>query len=112
MFFSAVKKETLVKKIVKSDELYVVHFDNGIVKVGKGSNAFSRVKQHMSTAAIFGNKVINFHVEKTPRINEQILIQFCCSQGTLVNGNEYFKHLDFDVVVNFLKKGIKRKVIK
>lgn len=112
LFFDEIKKKEKLFVETRIDELYVVLFDHGVIKVGKGLNAFSRVKQHMANAAIFGNKVINFHVEKTPKMDEETLIKFCCSHGTLVNGNEYFKDLDFCSVVNFLKKGLKRRNLK
>ncbi len=93
-------------------ELYVVLFSTGVIKVGKGKNAFKRVKVHSVEAARFGVTVTNFFIEKNPQITEEDLIKFCLLHGTLCNGNEYFNDLDYATVVNFVKRKLERKVLR
>lgn len=97
---------------IESIKLYVVLFSTGVIKVGKGKNAFKRVKAHIIEAARFGVEVTNFFIEEKPQITEEDLIKFCLQHGTLCNGNEYFKDLKFESVVKFVKQKVERKVLK
>lgn len=94
-------------------ELYVVLFDNGIIKVGKGINALCRIQEHSRNSLKFGSGVVKYFVEKTPKITEQELIDYCGLHGSLCGGKEYFKELNYEDVVNFVRnKKIKRKEVK
>ena len=97
---------------IKKYSLYVVLFDYGVIKIGKGVNAMTRVRDHAKQARIFGRKVINFFIEENPQVTEEDVIRFCNQHGTLYDGNEYFKDLDYDVVVRFVKRQVERKVLK
>lgn len=50
-----------------------------------------------------------FFVEKNPTTTEEELIEFCNQNGTLHHGNEYFTNLNYDKVVNFVKRKVERK---
>lgn len=96
----------------KIPELYVVLFSTNVIKIGKSSNGFSRVKSHISQAQCFGVKTLQFFIEKNPTITEENLIQFCNQHGTLHHGNEYFTDLNYDLVVNFVRRKIERKPLR
>ncbi len=104
-------KEITVKDL-KIEELYVVLFDTGMIKVGKGFDAKARVVRHARQASIFDRHVLKFFIEKNPKITEEALIAFCIQHGTLCNGKEYFKGIDYSDVVEFIKPKIKRKDIE
>ncbi len=105
------KSEQLSKEEIK-DELYVILFDNDVIKVGRSKKAVQRVSQHYETAAAFGRRIIKFCIEQNPDVSEIDLINFCRSNGVLFFGNEYFKGVGYDSVVAFMKaKKIKRKLI-
>ena len=98
------------KRNIKT-QLYVVKFSNGVIKVGKGIKALNRVLSHTKDASIFDVNVVSFFIEENPQIKEDNLIRFCVTHGTLYHGNEYFKNLDYDSVVNFLKGKVERKIL-
>jgi len=100
------------KTSITAPELYVVLFNTGVIKVGKGAKGFSRVKSHISQAQCFGVKTLQFFIEKNPIITEEELIEFCNQNGTLHHGNEYFTGLDYNAVVNFVKRKVERKPLR
>jgi hypothetical protein len=110
-FFAWCAKKNNLQTTLKP-ELYVVLFNTGMIKVGKGFNGFERVKAHIKQAGCFGVKTLKFFIEKQPQITEEDLIQFCNQNGNLHCGNEYFTDLDYDLVVNFVKRKIERKLLK
>lgn len=97
---------------LESIELYVVLFSTGVIKVGEGKNAFKRVKAHITEASRFGVEVPKFFIERNPTTTEEKLIEFCMQNGTLYNGAEYFKNLDYENVVSFVKRKVERKVLR
>lgn len=107
-------RKDLTRDVVKDglSELYVVLFDTGVLKIGKGNSGIARVKSHISQASCFGVKTVKFFIEKNPTITEEELILFCNQKGTLHHGNEYFKDLEYDAVVNFIKRKIERKSLR
>ena len=107
-----VKEPFMRHRRVNQYSLYVVLFDHGVIKVGKGEHAIKRVKEHAKQASIFDRHVVDFFIEENPTITEEALIKFCITQGTLCHGNEYFKDLKYDQVVNFVKRKVERKVLK
>ena len=99
-------------KFESKEQLYVVLFDFDVIKVGKGKNALTRVREHIRQAATFERRVVNFFIEDNPEISEEDLIKFCCQNGRIWSGNEYFKNLKYEQVVNFVKRKVERKVLK
>ncbi len=61
---------------------------------------------------LFNTGVLKVVIEKNPKITEEELIEFCNQNGTLHHGSEYFTNLNYDKVVNFLKRKIERKVLR
>lgn len=100
-FFSGFEKK--FKTVDAVDELYVVLFEGGMIKVGKGFRAKDRILQHITNGAFFGKKVLAYHIEEAPKINEKQLVAFCNEYGKLVVGKEYFTAIRYDDVVSFLK---------
>lgn len=100
------------KTSTATPELYIVLFNTGVIKVGKSSKGFNRVKSHISQAQCFGVKTLQFFIEKNPTINEEELIEYCNQNGTLHHGNEYFTNLNYEQVVNFLKPKIEQKPLR
>ena len=88
---------------VKSENVYIVEFDTGIIKVGKSRNTASRIKRHSDEAKKYGVSITKSYTKNNSSILESDLIQFCKLNSTVYYGNEYFKDLNFDSVVNFLK---------
>lgn len=101
--------EESINKTVKSDQLYVVLYQDGMIKVGKGMRAKSRIENHKQFAKSHSNPITAWHIESTPKITEKELIEFCKLHGTLHSGKEYFKNLNYVSVINFLKPKIERK---
>lgn len=111
-FFGILSRKVRVAEKVK-DQLYVILFDNGVIKVGRSKNAVKRVMQHDDTARAFGRRIVKWHIEKEPDMLELDLIKFCGQHGEVFNGNEYFKDLDYQLVLDYVKrKKIQRKVLK
>lgn len=100
-----------LQKTVKPDQLYVALYQDGMIKVGKGIRAKNRIESHIMFAKSHSNPITDWHIEIAPKMTEKELIGFCRLHGTLHGGNEYFKNLDYDSVVNFLKGKVERKVL-
>ena len=98
---------TLDKDLFASEtgfcQLYVVVFDTGVVKVGKGKSAEARIRVHKHNAAVHEVTISSVYVCENPTVTEQQLLAFCNQHGTLVRGNEYFVDLDAKKVVSWLK---------
>ncbi len=104
--------ENLNNEKLLKEQLYVVLFDHGVIKVGKGVDAKKRVQDHAKQARVFSRKIKSFFIEENPQITERELICFCKQHGSLFDGNEYFKNLKYQDVVAFVKRQVKRKVLK
>jgi hypothetical protein len=106
--------KALVEKPTQTDfyALYVILFNHGVIKVGKGKDAMKRINTHARNASIFDRHIVKFFIENNPTITEEQLIEFCMQNGTLCNGNEYFKNLKYEQVLNFLKPKIERKPLR
>lgn len=85
------------------DQLYVVLYKNGTVKVGKGVKALSRIKTHSSNAHVHNNPVVEYSIELEPKITEMELIDFCKCYGKSTSAKEFFIDLCFEDVVRFMK---------
>lgn len=81
--------------------LYVCHFSNGHIKVGRSIHPKSRIAAHADRVACVGIELIEFHLAEcvghsTPA--EDALIKRCAGAATNRNKNEWFEGLDyFDV---------------
>lgn len=95
--------EESINKTVKLDQLYVVLYQDGTVKVGKGRSAKARIETHSHHARIHNNLVVDYDIELEPKISEQQLIDFCIKYGDHVGGREYFSDVKFKDVVRFMK---------
>lgn len=85
-----------------SNELYVILFDNGVIKVGKSYNASFRVRRHKLEAHKYGVGISKHICIKNNNISERDLINFCKQNGNSHAGNEYFTGVSFTSIINFV----------
>lgn len=83
------------------DSLYVCHFSNGHIKVGRSVDPQSRIASHADRVACMGVELAeHFIAECTgpaePR--EVVLIRQCVAEGARRFQNEWFTGLDFQTV--------------
>jgi len=90
------------EKVIK-DQLYVILYQNGMIKVGKGAKARFRIKTHSSNALVHSNPVVDYSIELEPKISENQLLDFCRRYCKNVFAREFFTDLRFEDVVRFMK---------
>lgn len=103
-------------------QIYVIEFDNGLIKVGRSTNANQRIKSHVgSVNAISGGKLINKWVSEdhtNEAENELKVIRFCASKYGRSDkarlSREWIVCANFDEIVKFasnltIKKEYKEK---
>lgn len=81
--------------------IYVCHFNNGIIKVGKSKNPEGRIKSHCERVSCLGVSLIEKYVATSVRasyLSERELIQFCAAAATNRIKSEWFEGLDFHLV--------------
>ncbi len=100
------------RRKIYADELYVVEFSNGVIKVGKGNPAIYRIKEHIRQAAIFGAYVVRYYLHQQKPALERDLIRYCQCSGITFSGNEYFVGVKFEDAVSFLLDYSDRKLAK
>jgi hypothetical protein len=83
--------------------LYVVQFNDHVIKVGRSSKVVQRIKQHRREARKIGASIqkiwISFPYMSVA--DEAKLIAFCKDRWPLIQGFEYFLTTDFDAVVDY-----------
>lgn len=81
-----------------SQYLYVCHFSNGHIKVGRSSAPQSRIAQHESRVSCLGIELVeHFVVECVGNVAqaESALIAFCKGVATKRHVNEWFVGVDY-----------------
>ena len=81
--------------------IYVLCYDDGLVKVGRTRDARSRVTGHATTGKVFGRQLADWWVSPPHdgwRENEKALIGFAADLGAPVAA-EYFPGIGFDDIV-------------
>ena len=84
-----------------SEYLYVCHFSNGHIKVGRSIHPKSRIAQHADRVACIGVELIESHLVLCAGYSvpaETALIQQCTELATKRNKNEWFEGLDYESV--------------
>lgn len=81
--------------------LYVCHFSNGHIKVGRGIDPEARIAQHKERVSCLGVELVNSYF--TPCTGavitaESALIDLCAKRATSRNLNEWFTGLEFEDV--------------
>ena len=87
---------------MQKESLYIVEFDSGVIKVGKGVNPKSRIKSHEATGKIAGWKIKReFKIECVGLAHcpEIMLINFAASKSSEIRCREWFLGVDFDQLV-------------
>ena len=82
--------------------LYVCHFSNGHIKVGRSIDPSSRIAQHADRVACVGINVANHFIVECVGPSHQAefeLIRECAVRAKKRNKSEWFEGLDYDVVV-------------
>ncbi|WP_416985643.1 hypothetical protein [Streptomyces sp. T028] len=84
--------------------LYAVGFLTGIIKVGRSRMPEQRVATHKSDAELHGSQVkavwISGPLDRL-RQREHELIRFCEINGRLAAGQEHFRGLDLQAIIDF-----------
>jgi len=78
--------------------LYVCHFSNGHIKVGRSINPQSRIANHAERVACFGVELVEHHIaECSGLVNpaELSLIKWCDEVSTSKHQNEWFTGVDY-----------------
>lgn len=83
--------------------VYVVAFDNGVVKPGRTTYPYDRLVQHKSGCRVFGAALTDWWVSPPHdgwKANEQKLIELARQLGgTPAGGAEYFTGISYDQLV-------------
>ena len=96
--------DTFIK--LKKESIYVIAFDSGVIKVGRGYSPEQRIKAHRKIGIIAGWKIIQtFSIEcKFDAIKaEKHLIAKCIEKCSEVRAREWFLGLEFDNVIEEAK---------
>lgn len=81
-----------------AEYLYVCHFSNGHIKVGRSTDPTSRIANHADRVACVGIELVEHHIvecigHSAPA--ESDLIGICAGLATKRNKSEWFEGLDF-----------------
>jgi hypothetical protein len=96
--------------------LYAVRFHTGVIKVGRAQRPEQRVATHRFNAELHGSHVeavwISGPLDKI-RQREHELVRFCEINGYLAAGQEYFRGLDLQAIIDFAAaRGIPTQVVR
>lgn len=78
--------------------LYVCHFSNGHIKVGRSISPKSRIASHADRVACVGIELIEYHLAECvghAAPAEDALIERCAAVATKRNRSEWFEGLDY-----------------
>ena len=81
-----------------SEYLYVCHFSNGHIKVGRSIHPKSRIASHADRVACMGIELVEHHIVECAGHSapaEAELIERCVELATRRNKNEWFEGLDY-----------------
>lgn len=84
------------RRLFHPGHLYVVEFDESVVKVGRAENADARLANHAKAGLVRRSWISEHHIG-TNKTEKQV-IAFCNEHGTLHGGREYFRGIAFPVV--------------
>ena len=91
-------------QVAETNFLYVCHFDNGHVKVGRSISPKTRIYEHASRVSCIGLELRDYHIvecENSVVSKESMLINLCAESATTRNKNEWFVGLDYKAVCNW-----------
>lgn len=81
--------------------LYVCHFSNGHIKVGRSTDPESRIASHADRVSCLGVELTEHQIYRcagSSQSAEQELIKRCAGLSSKQNKNEWFEGLDFSAV--------------
>jgi hypothetical protein len=102
-------EQPLINKSTTRDiaDLYVIEFSTRVIKVGVSKNATKRITQHLNNSKSHDVSIINSFFMESYADNERNLIDYCCNNGKLYHGLEYFKELSFYSVKSWMISNMK-----
>lgn len=83
------------------DSLYVCHFSNGHIKVGRSIDPTARIAAHADRVACAGIELVAHHIvacDKPAGMREAYLISLCTDAAAERFKNEWFSGLDYPTV--------------
>ena len=84
-----------------SEYLYVCHFSNGHIKVGRSIQPKARIASHVDRVSCLGIELIEHHIVQCVGYSvpaETSLIQQCTEIATKRNKNAWFEGLDYECI--------------
>jgi len=84
------------------NQVYIVKFSDGWIKVGRGISAIKRIKTHEGTSRIRGAEVVKKYSSITiynAHAVEKAMINYCMSASESSSGREWHKGVSFDRLV-------------
>lgn len=78
--------------------IYVCHFSNGHIKVGRSISPKSRIASHADRVACVGIELVEYHIVECVGHSapaESVLIRQCSALSTKRNKSEWFEGLDY-----------------
>lgn len=84
--------------------LYVIEFSDGVVKVGRTTDARQRIKRHGWDAKARGAEICSWWISvlhSNTSETERIMKECCSRHWSLFDGDEYFADADFDMAVTY-----------
>lgn len=84
--------------------LYVCHFSNGHIKVGRSIDPKARISAHADRVACMGVELVEHHIAECAGHSapaELALIDRCAQSATKRNKSEWFEGLDFAEVIGW-----------
>jgi DNA-binding transcriptional regulator YdaS (Cro superfamily) len=79
------------------DSLYVCHFSNGHIKVGRSIDPMARIASHADRVGCLGIELVEHFIAPCTRsaVRERLLINRCADASTQRNRSEWFVGLDY-----------------
>jgi hypothetical protein len=86
-------------EFIMSNNLYVILFSDGDIKVGKTTDFKRRLRSHESENMKIGKRsIVSYFNQECLHLTEAVLIRMCEVNAREKHGAEYFSGLDFDLV--------------
>lgn len=92
-------------------QVYAILFSDGLVKVGRGYDARSRVITHEGAAKARGVKVVEKYFSGPlidPKSCEKKVIEYCKKNGDLAHGLEWFSKINYEALKEYIKANLPR----
>lgn len=88
------------------ESIYICHFSNGVIKVGRSTNPETRLRQHLDRVACVGLKMVDSRAAAcvgNAGLAEAALIALCRTKASAQHKNEWFEGIDFDEACGWME---------